>query len=175
LYVAHTHGRDHRRSKWSPTINKEYRDVRVFLRLGAVCQERAERRLAQEIDRLEWEVERHAHARPLFSDCCNRFPAESKYKRTKETIARHVAMLLPYVGDLDVRRVHDDTLRPLIDARLAEGKSPITINRTLEVARAILNRAARAYRDADGFPWLETAPPLITMLPESPRLPHPIN
>lgn len=77
--------------------------------------------------------------------------------------------------DLDVRRVHDDTLRPLIDARLAEGKSPITINRTLEVARAILNRAARAYRDADGFPWLEMAPPLITMLPESPRLPHPIN
>jgi len=29
-------------------------------------------------------------------------------------------MLLPYVGDLDVRRVHDDTLRPLTDARLAE-------------------------------------------------------
>lgn len=56
------------------TINKEYRGVRVFLRLGAVCQERAERRLAQEIDRLEWEVERRAHARPLFSDCCNRFP-----------------------------------------------------------------------------------------------------
>jgi integrase len=157
------------------TINKEYRGVRVFLRLGAVCQERAERRLAQEIDRLEWEVERRAHARPLFSDCCNRFLAESKYKRTQETIAWHVAMLLPYVGDLDVRRVHDDTLRPLIDARLAEGKSPITINRTLEVARGILNRAARAYRDADGFPWLEMAPPLITMLPESPRLPHPIN
>jgi len=83
-------------------------------------------------------------------------------------------MLLPYVGDLDVRKVHDDTLRPLVDARLAGGVSPITIKRTLEVVRAILNRAARAYRDADGFPWLETAPPLITMLPESPRLPHPI-
>jgi integrase len=157
------------------TINKEYRGMRVFLRLGAVCQERAEHRLAQEMDRLEWEVERRAHGRPLFSDCCNRFLAESKYERTKDTIAWHVAMLLRHVGDLDVRRVHDDTLRPFIDARLAEGKSPITINRTLEVARAILNRAARAYRDADGFPWLETAPPLITMLPESPRLPHPIN
>jgi len=157
------------------TINKEYRGVRVFVRLGGVDQERAERRLAQEIDRLAWEVERRAHAQPLFADCCNRFLAESKYKRTKDTIAWHVAMLLPYVGDLDVRKVHDDTLRPFVDARLADSKSPITINRTLEVARAILNRAARAYRDADGFPWLETAPPLITMLPESPRLPHPIN
>ena len=37
------------------TIKQEYRGVRVFLRLGTVCQEHAERRLAQEIERLEWE------------------------------------------------------------------------------------------------------------------------
>lgn len=157
------------------TIDKEYRGVRVFLRLGAVGQEHAEHRLAQEIERLEWEVERRRHARTLFSDCCNRFLAESKYKRSKVTIAWHVALVLPYVGDLEVRKVHDETVRAFIDARIAEGASPTTINRTLEVARAILHRAARAYRDAEGFPWLETAPPLITMLPESPRLPHPIN
>ncbi len=36
------------------------------------------------------------------------------------------------------------------------------INRTLKVARAILHRAARAYRDRDGFPWLETAPPFLS-------------
>ena len=53
------------------TINKEYRGVRVFRRLGAVCQEHAERRFAQEIDHLEWEVEHRTHARPLFSDCRN--------------------------------------------------------------------------------------------------------
>jgi hypothetical protein len=53
--------------------------------------------------------------------------------------------------------------------------SPITINRTLEVARTILHRAARVYRDEHGDPWLEIAPPLITMLRESPRLPHPLT
>jgi hypothetical protein len=26
-------------------------------------------------------------------------------------------MLLPHVGELDIRKVHDDTLRPFIDAR----------------------------------------------------------
>jgi hypothetical protein len=67
------------------TINKEYHGVRVFLRLGAACQEHAERRLAQEMERLDWELQRRRHARPLFSDCCNRFLAESKYKRTKAT------------------------------------------------------------------------------------------
>jgi len=84
-------------------------------------------------------------------------------------------MLLRCVGDLEVRRVHDETLRPLVEERLAEGVSATTINRTLEVARAVLHRAARAYRDEEGRPFLETAAPLITMLRESPRPPHPIT
>lgn len=157
------------------TINKEHRGERVFARLRLVCQEQAERRLAQEMERLDWERERRAHARPLFSDCAKRFLLESKYKRTKANIAWHVRLLSRYVGELEVRKVHDETLRPFIETRLADGVSAATINRTLEVARAILHRAARAYRDSDGFPWLEMAAPLITMLRESPRLPHPIT
>jgi len=157
------------------TINKEYRGERIFLRLGPVAQEDAERRLLAEIDRLELEIERRRHARPLFSDCAKRFLLESKHKRSATDIAWHVRVLLRYVGDLEVRKVHDETLQPLVEARLAGGVSATTVNRTLEVARAILHRAARAYRDEDGLPWLEIAPPLITMLRESPRLPHPLT
>jgi hypothetical protein len=62
-----------------------------------------------------------------------------------------------------------------VEARLAGGASPTTINRSLEVVRTILNRAARSYRDGDGRPWLEAMRPLITMVPESPRLPYPIT
>ena len=50
-----------------------------------------------------------------------------------------------------------------------------TINRSLEVMRTILHRAARAYRDDDGRPWLEQPTPLISMLAESPRSPCPIT
>jgi integrase len=157
------------------TVDKEHRGERIFTRLGAVSQEEAERYLAKEIDRLEWERERRIHARPLFSDCAKRFLRESKHKRSATTLAWHIELLVRYIGDLEVHRVHDDTLRPLIDARLAEGVSATTINRTLEVARTILHRAARAYRDDDGMPWLELAPPLITMLPEDPRPPYPIS
>ena len=71
-------------------------------------------------------------------------------------------------------QVHDQTLEPFVKARLTDGASATTINRSLEVVRTILNRAARSYRDAAGRPWLEAIPPLITMLPESPRSPHPI-
>ena len=60
-------------------------------------------------------------------------------------------------------------------ARLADGASATTINRSLEVVRTILNRAARSYRDPDGRPWLQGLPALITMLPENPRSPYPIT
>jgi hypothetical protein len=45
-------------------INKEYRGVRVFRRLGYVSQDDAEQRLHVEIEQIEAELERKAHARP---------------------------------------------------------------------------------------------------------------
>lgn len=44
-----------------------------------------------------------------------------------------------------------------------------------EGVRTILNRAARAWRDEAGQPWLLTAPPLITMEQEDRRKPHPLS
>lgn len=87
------------------SINEEYHGQRIFKRLGPVCQEHAEHRLLREIERLQWEAERRMHRVALFSDCANRFLAESKYKRTHATIAWHVAILLPHVGNREVRKV----------------------------------------------------------------------
>src|SRR5438105_14236782 len=87
------------------TINKEYRGERVFLRLGAIAQEEAERRLLAEIDRLELAIERRKHARPLFSDCAKRYILESTHKRTADNIIWHVRMLLNHVGHLEVCNV----------------------------------------------------------------------
>jgi integrase len=83
--------------------------------------------------------------------------------------------LLTYFSELEPERIHDATLRPFVDARLRDGASATTVNRSLEVMRTILNRAARAYRDDDGRPWLGRLPPLIAMLPESPRSSCPIT
>jgi hypothetical protein len=113
------------------TIDKEHHGARIFVRLGAISQGEAERRLAQEVEQLEWELERRVHARPLFSDCAKRFLRESKHKRSAVTLGWHVEMLLRYVGELEVRKVHDDTLRPFIDlprrrwAALAGGRPAI--------------------------------------------------
>ena len=156
-------------------IDKEYRGTRLFRRLGHLSQEEAEQQLEREVERLEIELNRKTHARPLFRHCAARYLAESKKKRSADTIAWHVQLLLRHFGDFEPERIHDGTLQPFVALRQAERASAITINRSLEVIRTILNRAARVYRDDDGRPWLECIPPLITMLPESPRPPCPIT
>jgi integrase len=92
-----------------------------------------------------------------------------------QAIRIHVRLLLPHIGHLEPHQVHDATLGSFIAERVSDGASATTINRSLEVVRTILNRAARSYRDEDGRPWLEATPPLITTLPESRRAPYPIT
>src|ERR1700694_575272 len=157
------------------TIDKEHRGVRICLRLGRRSQEDAEHRLDAEITRVESELEHKAASRPRFANCAARYLAESQHKRSVSLVAWHIRLLLPYLGNLEVNRVHDRTLEPFIADRFATGVTATTINRSLEVVRTILNRAARAYRDDDGRPWLDAIPPLLTMLPESRRPPYPIT
>jgi integrase len=156
-------------------IDKRYLGVRIGLRVGAVTQEQAEERLQIEIARVQCELARKAHARPTFTDCAARYVSQSRGKRSIDVIKWHVTLLQSYIGDLEPQQVHDQTLEPFVKARLAAGANATTINRSLEVVRTILNRAARSYRDTDGRPWLEALPPLITMLPENPRSPYPIT
>lgn len=156
-------------------INKAHRGVRFFARLGIVTQDHAERRLRRQIQRINADLERKAHARPLFHQCATRYLDESRQKRSLNTIAWHVRMLMADIGQLEPHKIHDGTLQSFVNARLAAGAGPTTVNRSLEIVRAILQRAARRYRDDDGRPWLDTVPPTITMLPESPRSPYPIT
>ncbi|MBI5920496.1 MAG: tyrosine-type recombinase/integrase [Betaproteobacteria bacterium] len=169
----------------SRTVNKVWRGERIFTRLGWVSQEDAESWLANEITRRKQAELRRGSHRPLFRECAARYLVEAKQKRSFEVIAWHVDLLLPYVGDLFLDQVCDETLQDFKDERLAGGivigdreplsaASPTTVNRSLEVVRTILNRASRAWR-MDGKPMLSIAPPLISMLEENRKPPHPLS
>jgi integrase len=84
--------------------------------------------------------------------------------------------LLPYIGSMPLRDVCNDSLEAFKDDRITEDKvKNVTVNRSLEVARTVLNRAARVWR-TNGKPWLSSSP-LIEMLDESAqaRPPRPIS
>lgn len=156
-------------------LDKTHRGVRIVARLGSISQRKAERWLRAEIHRIDVGLERNIYPRVRFADCSARYLAESRFKRSAKVIEWHVELLDAHVGQLEIDRVHDGTLGPFIAARLAAGVSATTINRSLEIVRTILNRAARVYRDEDGRPWLNVLPALISMLPETPRQPYPLT
>ena len=51
-------------------IDKEHRGVRIYVRLGPVSEEEAQRRLTAEMQRIELELQQKANARPRFADAC---------------------------------------------------------------------------------------------------------
>lgn len=155
-------------------IDKRYLGVRIGMRIGSVTQEQAEQRLQTEMQHIDHELSRRG-ARPRFADCAQRYLLQSKDMRSLQAIGIHVRLLVEHLGHLEPHQVHDATLAPFVSERIAAGVNATTINRSLEVARTILHRAARSYRDDNGRPWLDALPPLITMLPENPRSPYPIT
>lgn len=156
-------------------IDKEHHGIPIYVRLGLTNQEHAEQRLAEEIEQVDALLEQKANRRRTFSDCAARYLSDSKDKRSVDAIAWHIRLLIPYVGRLDIHRIHDGTLQSFVADRIASGVTATTINRSLEVVRTVLNRAARSYRYDYGRPWLEGVPPLITMLPETRRPPYPLT
>lgn len=98
-----------------------------------------------------------------FQKAATRYLSESKKKSIKCDII-HLDHLMPYIGHLDIKQVHNETLKPFITDRLKQGRKQKTVNLALQIVRRILNLAARSWRLHNDLTWLESAP-LITMLP----------
>lgn len=160
-------------------IDKQYRGQRIFQRLGTVSQDAAETWLRE---RQAWhDSERKEQLRTgadrLWADGAAKYLIECAQRkvRTVELIAYHVRVLLPYIGSMAMRDVCNEAMEAFKEERVRDGAKNATINRSLEVVRTVMNRAARVWRD-NGRPWLLTAP-LIEMLDETQqrRLPSPLS
>ena len=150
------------------TVNKQYKGERIFARLGKVSQDDAEEWLRArqvEVDARR-EDELREGSEQLFAAAAQKYLIECKQRgvRTLDVIGYHVSILLPHIGSLPLRDVCNDALESFKDDRAADGAKHSTINRSLEVARTVLNRAARVWR-TNSRRWLSVAP-LIEMLDE---------
>ena len=114
--------------------------------------------------------------RHLFDQAAARYLSEHAHLASIEDTGLLLAGVMPYVGHLYLDQVHDDTLRPFVEARHKAGRAPKTINLALSAVRRVLNLAARKWRDDEGRTWLDAAP-MITMLPlvGQQREPRPIT
>ncbi len=127
----------------------------------------ADRQKAQEYhDKLKarlWD-ETRLGVKPSHSweDTVLRWIAERQHKGTLEDDKAHLRWVDKYLGPLMLDEIDRDVLDRVTAARLAEGKSNATVNRLLEIVRAILRMAVYEWE------WLERCPK-VRLLPEPKR------
>jgi integrase len=127
----------------------------------------SDKALAQEYhDRLKAERWRTSklgeQPRRLWNEAVVRWLKESQHKATLESDKMHLRWLDRFLGGRHLDEISRALVDRITDARVAEGVSNATVNRTLEVARAILRKALNDWE------WLDRVP-RIRMLKEPTR------
>ncbi len=127
----------------------------------------AERRQAQEYhDRLKaeyWKVQKLGRKpKRTWDQAAARWLKEKMQKATLGTDKMHLRWLDRHLRGMQLTAINRTVTDRLIEARLAQGVSRATVNRTMEVVRAVLRKAANEWD------WLDRAP-AIRMLPEPKR------
>lgn len=127
----------------------------------------SDRAKAQEYhDRLKaslWERERlGVKPRRSWQEAVLRYLAETSHKASKASDVIHLEWLHDYLSDAYLDAIDRDLLDRIMAARMAEGVKNSSVNRTMEVVRAVLRKAALEWE------WLDRVP-RVRMLPEPQR------
>lgn len=81
----------------------------------------------------------------------------------------------PFIGDLDLKDVHNGTLKAYIESRKADGVKSGTINRSIRVLNRILKLCVHEWRDEDGLSWLEHQTVITQVNWKDKRKPRPLS
>ena len=156
-------------------IDKRIGGRRICQSCGTSDLEEAERYLARLIEQTRQAQVYGVRPSRTFEHAAAKFVLENQYKRSiKDDIGR-LKLLMPWIGQEKLDRLHRGTLDPWIAHRRKEGVSAGTINHGLKVVRRILNLAASEWIDEYGLTWLATAPK-IRLLPDmEKRQPYPLS
>jgi integrase len=124
----------------------------------------AEQYLIRRLAEIGQEARRQEVAIHSFEDAGMRYVEEIAQKPSSDIVAMHLDQVFPFVGQLPLEQIHDGTLKAFVDHETARGMAPKTVNNAIGVVSAVLNKAARVWRNVDGTPWLRQAPAQLTRL-----------
>lgn len=110
-----------------------------------------------------WKVS-HLEEKPerTWMEAVMRWINESQHKRSLDDDKLHLRWASPYLKGYMLKQITRNMIDELAEAKLKEGVKPSTVNRMLEVIRAILRKSERAWE------WIDRAP-VIRMLKEDSR------
>lgn len=100
--------------------------------------------------------------RRTWQEAVERWLTEKSHKATHQTDILYLRWVHPHLYGKYLDEITRDVIDRMTLARQQDGVANATVNRMLEVVRAILNRAVREWE------WIEKAP-VVRMLPEAKR------
>lgn len=156
-------------------IEKEIFGRRIRGTTGTKSFEEAQAILARRIEELRQAIIFGVRPERVFAEAAVKYLRDYQDKDSIDSDASHLRMIMPYVKDLLLTRMHMGTLQSFIEARKKAGRKTRTINHGLKIVRHILNLAASEWIDENGLTWILTAPK-IKLLPEyDNRAPQPLS
>ncbi|MEZ1729059.1 tyrosine-type recombinase/integrase [Pseudomonas aeruginosa] len=167
-------------------VDKVVRGQRLQESTGTSNREEAEQYLIHRLEKLRQEKVYGIRRVRSWREAATRYLMEYKDMPSIGLAAIYLEQLDPYIGDLPLTHVDDESLSPYIKDKLKPsrastgkvkpGVTPRTVNIALEKVIRILNLCARKWRDEEKRPWLDTVP-MINKLDEkrSRRPPYPLS
>jgi|SaaInlV_120m_DNA_3_1039746.scaffolds.fasta_scaffold13814_2 integrase len=140
-------------------IDKQVSGRRIQCSTGAKDRKEAEQFLVHLLDK---DRQSRVYGEPgwyRFVDAAARY-IEEETKKSLDRDIQDLKLVMPFIGDLELRKIHLGTLQPFIDERKKHGIKSATVNRSLSVVRSVLRRAASVWRDDNSHPWLLSVPEL---------------
>jgi hypothetical protein len=101
-----------------------------------------------------------------WNDAVVRYLRETQHKASRGSDISRLRWLDNYLNGVEFQAINRDFLDKILTAKKAEGVANSTVNRVLEIVRALLMKACNEWE------WLDRVPS-IRMLPE-PRGPSPV-
>lgn len=111
----------------------------------------------------------------LFREAATKFLEENVHLRSIDRYARALKKIDPYIGDLDLDKVHMGQLKQFIADEKKQGNKHRTINYPLQAVRRVLNLAHREWIDTQGLSWLAFAPKIKLLPNDDKREPYPLS
>lgn len=141
---------------------------------GETELEQAEKFLAQLINQRRKAAVYGERLERTFNEAAARYIDEFGHKRSMDRSIQALKLVMPYIGEIPLLKVHAGVLEKYIKDRKKSGIAAGTLNRDLGVVRRVLSLSARLWRDEQGRPWLDTVP-MIPAVEGIERKPRPIS
>lgn len=138
-------------------IDKQVNGRRICKSTGTVDRRKAEQILRHEI---EWRKRERISlaSRYTFGEAAVKWTKDNLYRKSIGRDIQDLRQVLPFLGDLPLKQVHQLTLEPFFRKRESDGIASATVKRTVSSVSRVLDYAHRFCRDEYGDPWLDVLP-----------------